>query len=267
MKDKNVAGILALFLGWLGFHRFYLGQTGLGIVYLIFCWFPLMWVIALIDAISLFAMDQNKFEMKYNNPPRSAWGQTDFERRPRHERWEERRDYREHRRDYRTERRQAPEPPPQRKQPAAKPNPFKNSGLEKFKDFDYMGAIEDFKKSLEIAPSDVATHFNLACAYSLIEDAANAYNHLDKAVLLGFRDFQKIKEHHALAYLRIQKDFDAFEENGYKLSQAQGQPVASDDLLNSQPDLLDQLTKLGELREKGLLTEREFDEQKKKLLG
>jgi tetratricopeptide (TPR) repeat protein len=263
MKDKNVAGILALFLGWLGFHRFYLGQTGLGIVYLIFCWFPLMWLIALIDAISLFAMAQDKFEMKYNNPPRSAWGQTDFDRRPKHE---SRRDYREQQWDFRNERRQPP-PPITKKQAAAKPNPFKNSGLEKFKDFDYVGAIEDFKKSLEIAPSDVATHFNLACAYSLIEDAGNAFNHLEKAVLLGFRDFQKIKEHHALAYLRIQKDFEAFEENGYKLSKAQGQPTASNDLLNSQPDLLDQLTKLGELREKGLLTQREFDEQKKKLLG
>ena len=30
MKDKNVAGILALFLGWLGVHRFYLGRLFTG---------------------------------------------------------------------------------------------------------------------------------------------------------------------------------------------------------------------------------------------
>ena len=36
MKDKNVAAILAFFLGGLGVHRFYLNQIGLGFVYLIF---------------------------------------------------------------------------------------------------------------------------------------------------------------------------------------------------------------------------------------
>ncbi|MEZ4959720.1 MAG: NINE protein [Saprospiraceae bacterium] len=260
MKDKNAAGILALFLGWMGFHRFYLGQTGLGVVYLIFCWFPLIWIVAFVDAISLFAMDQARFDQKYNSPHTDR-RDTDFERRPR-----ERERYRDERREYRQEHRKENRVPVQRSQPA-KPNPFKNSGLEKFKDYDYPGAIEDFKKSLDLAPTDIATHFNLACAYSLVEDAANAFSHLDKAVQLGFRDFQKIKEHHALAYLRIQKEFDAFEDNGFRLPQASGPAQPAADLLNSQPDLLDQLTKLGELREKGLLTEREFDEQKKKLLG
>ncbi|HEX2573335.1 MAG TPA: TM2 domain-containing protein, partial [Polyangia bacterium] len=38
MKDKNTAAILAFTLGGIGVHRFYLGQTGMGIVYLLFCW-------------------------------------------------------------------------------------------------------------------------------------------------------------------------------------------------------------------------------------
>lgn len=255
MKDKNAAGILALFLGWLGFHRFYLGQTGLGVVYLIFCWFPLIWLIAFIDAIVLFSMDQQRFDEKYNKS--ASRSDTDFERRPS--------------RRYQEQQRVQPPPPvprvePLRKEGPLKANPYKKSGLEKFKDYDYAGAIEDFKKSIEIAPRDVATHFNLACAYSLTENAEEAFNHLDKAVLLGFRDFQKIKEHHALAYLRIQKQFEEFEENGYRLSQ---EPFKAEEenLLITQPDLLDQLKKLGDLREKGLLTEQEFAEQKKKLLG
>lgn len=37
-KDRTVALLLTLFLGGLGAHRFYLGQTGLGILYLVFCW-------------------------------------------------------------------------------------------------------------------------------------------------------------------------------------------------------------------------------------
>ena len=64
MKDKNVAGILALFFGWLGIHRFYLGQIGLGILYMFFFW--VSWIIALIDAIAFFAMDKVEFDEKYN---------------------------------------------------------------------------------------------------------------------------------------------------------------------------------------------------------
>jgi TM2 domain-containing membrane protein YozV len=37
-KDELVGVLLALFLGGLGIHRFYMGQTGLGILYLIFFW-------------------------------------------------------------------------------------------------------------------------------------------------------------------------------------------------------------------------------------
>jgi TM2 domain-containing membrane protein YozV len=42
MKSKTTAGLLAIFLGGLGFHKFYLGQTGRGILYLVFCrtWIP-----------------------------------------------------------------------------------------------------------------------------------------------------------------------------------------------------------------------------------
>jgi TM2 domain-containing membrane protein YozV len=262
MKDKNAAGILALFLGWLGFHRFYLGQTGLGVVYLMFCWFPLVWLIAFVDAISLFAMDQQRFDQKYNQQMTTArHGDADFDRPRRYESRQERRDNRSEQREYRREQRS---PQPARKQAPERSNSFKKSGLEKFKEYDYAGAIEDFEKSLELAPRDIATHFNLACAYSLVENAEKSFHHLDQAVAAGFSDFRKIKEHHALAYLRIQKEFDSFEENGFRISKAM--PEKEEDLLSSQPNLLDQLKKLGELREKGLLTEQEFADQKRKLL-
>lgn len=251
MKDKNVAGIFALFLGWLGIHRFYLGQVGLGILYIIFFWFPLFWLISLIDAIVFFSMDRESFDRKYNKADFTTLRQQpDFER--------------SHRTDF--ERRETQQRTAQRPI-AERPNQYKQSGLEKFRDFDYAGAIGDFKKSLEIAPQDIATHFNIACAYSLIEDAKMAYFHLDKAVVYGFRDFQKIKQHHALAYLRIQQEFDDFEENGFRLAQKPRPTAAVENLLASQPDLLDQLKKLGALREKGLLTEQEFADQKKRLMG
>jgi len=49
-KDPTVAVLLALFLGGIGIHKFYLGQTGLGVLYLIFCWTGIPSIIAFIEA-------------------------------------------------------------------------------------------------------------------------------------------------------------------------------------------------------------------------
>ena len=38
VKSKVTGGILALLVGGLGVHKFYCGDIGLGIVYLLFCW-------------------------------------------------------------------------------------------------------------------------------------------------------------------------------------------------------------------------------------
>lgn len=255
MRDKNVAGILALFFGYFGIHRFYLGQIGLGIFYALFFWFPVMWVVAFIDAIALFSMDQKVFDLKYNKEALAASERGYYNDRPQPRE--------ESRRPAAPERGRRPAEAP-RQQAAA--TPYKQSGISKYKDFDYEGAIEDFKKSLEIAPKDIAVHFNIACAFSLTEQSERAFFHLDKAVAMGFNDFPRIKTHDAFAYLRIQPQFEEFERNGFRLVPQLDVPKA--DLLSSSPsDLLEQLKKLGELREKGLLTEAEFVAQKKKLLS
>lgn len=49
-KSKALAAVLALFLGGIGIHRFYLGQWW-GLIYLLFCWTFIPSVIALIEAI------------------------------------------------------------------------------------------------------------------------------------------------------------------------------------------------------------------------
>lgn len=276
-RDKHVAGILALFFGWLGVHRYYLGENDRGFLYTIgsgimmwggrlpivgllfkFLWVPLILLVSIIDAITFFAMDQRLFDEKYNGTQRTS------PRNARQEREAARREEREERNRKRTghqNQRKA-------KSTSSRHNPFKKSGVEKFKEFDYAGAIGDFKKSLDLAPNDIATHFNIACAYSLTEKKDLAFYHLDLAVAHGFKDFDKIKNHHGLAYLRIQPEFEDFEENSFRLRQKPSvDGKKEDDLLSTQPDLLDQLKKLGDLRQNGLLTELEFEQQKKKLLG
>ncbi len=290
MKDKHIAGILAFFFGIFGVHRFYLGQTGLGILYLIFFWTIIPAFISLIDAIVFLSMGREDFDFKYNRQrvyPDHRRYDTDFSRERRIEYRVEQRNLRQQRR---VERRQKTKQNPQTVPPRSRPvnverqkNPFKLSGISKYKEFDYEGAIEDFKKALSVNPSDIAVHFNLACSYSLSEEKENAFFHLNKAVGLGFVDFKKLQEHDALAYLRIQDEFEIFKRNGYRLNvppppKPEQTPVTDEavedlsqeepieDLLNKNSILLDQIKRLGELRERGLLTNEEFEAQKKKLL-
>ena len=65
-KDKIVAALLALFLGGLGIHKFYLGRTGAGLFMLLFCWTGIPSVIALVDFILLLLMSDQTFMYKYN---------------------------------------------------------------------------------------------------------------------------------------------------------------------------------------------------------
>lgn len=52
-KTPSTAVLLALFLGGLGVHKFYMGQTGLGILYLIFCWTYIPAIVGLIEAFTI----------------------------------------------------------------------------------------------------------------------------------------------------------------------------------------------------------------------
>ena len=63
LKNKKIiAIILALFLGGLGIHRFYLGHTTKGILYLIFFWTLIPALVALIDALIYATTPTEKFE-------------------------------------------------------------------------------------------------------------------------------------------------------------------------------------------------------------
>ena len=273
MKDKNIAALFALFLGWFGIHRFYLRQPGLGVLYILLSFVGISFLIGLIDAIVLFAMDPEEFDRRYN----SEEGMEEYDR---YRRARETRDYnrttrRRHTREARQERRQTSRPT-RRSAPKKKPrqvhvperrkrNPYKQEGIKKYKEFDLEGAIEDFSKGLEIDKRDVALHFNIACAYSLSEQAELAYHHIDKAVELGFKDFDRILNHDDLAYVRIQPQFDEFKTNGFRLNTAPQLEAPKQDLLQDDV-LLAQLQRLKELREKGLITEQEFQTEQQKLM-
>ncbi|SDJ28815.1 TM2 domain-containing protein [Proteiniclasticum ruminis] len=64
-KSKITAGILAIILGGIGVHKFYLGQTGKGILYLIFCWTYIPAIIGFIEGILYLTASDEKFYTKY----------------------------------------------------------------------------------------------------------------------------------------------------------------------------------------------------------
>lgn len=77
-KDKIAAGLLAIFLGGIGIHKFYLGFTGPGLVYLltntigfaitwIFLFIPniVLGIIAIVEGIIYLTRSDQEFEQDY----------------------------------------------------------------------------------------------------------------------------------------------------------------------------------------------------------
>jgi TM2 domain-containing membrane protein YozV len=269
MKNKVTAALLSLFLGVFGVQFFYLGRNGMGIFMLMLAFAmkaPQIAVfIGFINFIILLFMRDEDFDAKYNT---QKWNNKKLQREEeRREREYERQRYegeRAQKQQQQTQRNQEARsrmnPTPPQYQPREKPNmgqkeALKQSGLKKYKEFDYYGAIEDFGKSLAIDPRDVAVHWNLCCLYSLCEQKELSFYHLQKSVELGFKDYDKVKTHDALAYLRVQPEFDAFSRNGLKMTE---------DMEHS--EILQQLKDLSIRREQGLLNEKEFVTETRRLM-
>jgi len=66
MKNRTAAGLFALLLGGLGVHKFYLGQIGMGILYLLFCWTFIPAIVGLVEGILYLTMSDADFNARYN---------------------------------------------------------------------------------------------------------------------------------------------------------------------------------------------------------
>ena len=67
MKSKITAGLLALFLGGFGCHKFYLGKTFQGFLYLIFCWTYIPAFVSFVEGIIYLFTNESDFQAKYGN--------------------------------------------------------------------------------------------------------------------------------------------------------------------------------------------------------
>jgi TM2 domain-containing membrane protein YozV len=66
MRSRGTAAVLALLLGGIGVHKFYLGRGGQGVLYLLFCWTFIPALIAFIEFILLLVMSDEAFNRAYN---------------------------------------------------------------------------------------------------------------------------------------------------------------------------------------------------------
>ena len=64
-EKKIVAGVLALLLGSLGVHKFYLGYTKEGVIQLILSFLCIGWVIAIIEGIIYLTKTDAEFVATY----------------------------------------------------------------------------------------------------------------------------------------------------------------------------------------------------------
>ena len=83
-RNKTTAGLLGILLGDFGAHKFYLGETGLGILYLVFFWTLIPGIAGLVEGIVYLTMSDQDFAAKYNSgqfaplvqppgPPPPSW--------------------------------------------------------------------------------------------------------------------------------------------------------------------------------------------------
>ena len=64
IKSKIAAGILALLVGGIGIHKFYLGKIGMGVVYLLFCWTGIPAIVGFIEGIIYLCSNDHNFQVK-----------------------------------------------------------------------------------------------------------------------------------------------------------------------------------------------------------
>ena len=259
MKNKFVAAILAFLLGSFGVHKFYLRDPGAGVFYIMLMvmtsrFINVSMILGIIDGLRYLMMSSEEFDKKFN----ATYYQG--------QRFPVNKTKKTKSREYYEVNSTSPK---SSKKSVVRNNPFKKSGIQKYKEYEIEEAIDDFLKGLKLEPEDIALHFSLACAYSLMENREESFRYLQLSVEKGFKDYEKILSHDDLAFLRIQPEFEEFKKNGYKMQKSFSRDTATEDeqRVPLNDVLLAQLNRLMELRKKGVLTENEFVTERKKILA
>ena len=71
-KSRGLAALLALLLGGIGAHKFYLERPGQGVLYFLLCWTFIPAIVALVEGLSYALMSEAEFQQRYCAAQRSG---------------------------------------------------------------------------------------------------------------------------------------------------------------------------------------------------
>lgn len=266
MLKKDLAGFFAFFLGIFGVHRFYLGQWWRGAAQFVGFWaiiailaeegpeMPLPFILVgfilapLITAIIFWATPYERWAAKYDPQALAAPGYVLSSLD--HPSWK---------------RQRAPK--------KASLTDLKAEGVKYYRSGDYDLATEAFQEAVEQVPTDPVVQFNLACCYALLGQYPNALRALEVAVTHRLPKPERIESHPALAELRESEAYARFRENNYRQLRLTELPPVEQQVREEASgtevpaDLLEQINRLRELHDSGILTPHEYRTQREKLLG
>ncbi len=253
---------LSLFLGFVGGQHFYLGRPVAGIVSILFAWTYIPMIIGFFQAYHFYHSSDEAFDAVHNK------------------------EYVTKASKYMQHRSGSPRINPRHSPVTTAPSMatdkaesmgaragfdwnisrYRTEGVKHFRNSEIKEAMQCFRKALHFHYEDAVSHFNMAACYSILEQERKAYFHLSKAVEFGFKDTERIEQHPALAYLRGQESFESFRRDGYLLPghRSANSPDLLEEIARERSKvLLERIRALGSLRDEGLLTEEEFEEQKR----
>lgn len=144
--------------------------------------------------------------------------------------------------------------------------------LKHFEKREFNEASGILRRLIGLDSQEGIHHFNLACCLSELKNP-EAMKHIALAISKGYADFNKIKTYNSLSWIRKQEGYDAFVKSGYSMEYTAAdkkenttteKKEASKD---STSDMIEKIEKLANLKEKGMLSQEEYEEQKKKILN
>lgn len=67
LKSKGTAAALAIFLGGIGIHKFYIGRPGWGVIYILFCWTFIPAILGLIEGLSYLTESPARWQKRFTH--------------------------------------------------------------------------------------------------------------------------------------------------------------------------------------------------------
>ena len=249
----------AIFLGYVGVHRFTLGQWHIGLLFVFLfvisnvmgLWAPgfegLPWAtlaagVGYYEAYRFYKMSDDEFAERYLEEVEDSTPLTSRYLNG------------------------TPAPHPRVMSAKAK-RKLLAEAAELYEAYDYRAAADRYEEALDLDLADGESRVLAARCYSLLEREGPAYQHLRRAVQLRATNLQLIDEDAGFAWLRTRDDFRERRRDGFASPPAESGAEDGPPALPQQSDnVLDRLEQLGRLRSRGLLDDEEFAREKRRLL-